>query len=104
MERSKRIKQPAQKRQIMRDLKEKGFRRVKPYPDLFITGTGTVYSLNAGKELKTEHRNTVYISGGKRVSVPKLVLFVFRNELIREKSHIRYLDGNTSNLSPSNIE
>lgn len=104
MEQSKRIKQPMQKRQIIRDLKEKGFRQVKPFPNLFITETGTVYSLNTGKELKINHRNTVCISGGKRVSVPKLVLFVFRNEPIREKSHIRYLDGNTGNLNPSNIE
>lgn len=104
MEQSKQIKPPAKKRQIMRNLKEKGFRRVKPYPDLFINEYGTVYSLNAGKELKADHRNTVYISGGKRVSVPRLILFVFRNEPIREKSHIRYLDGNTGNLSPSNME
>jgi|GEM_PF-2861755 len=113
MEQSNRIKKPvnqshrqrqALKSQIMRNLKEKGFKRVKPYPDLFVNDTGTVYSLNAGKDLKATNRNAISTANGKRVSIPKLILFVFRNEPIRERSQIRYLDGNRGNLSPSNME
>ncbi len=113
MERNKRIENPViktsrkisvSKREIIRDLKEKGFRHIKQYPDLFINESGKVYSMTAGKELKVCRRNTISIGAGKRISVPRLVLYVFRDEPIREKSHIKYLDGNTANITPTNVE
>ena len=113
MENKKRIKIPvkqtrrekqAERRQIIQDLQEKGFKHTKLYPNLLINANGVIYNLNTRKELKADHRNTVHITGGKRLSVPRLVLFAFRNEPIREKSRIKYIDGNRSNLNLSNVE
>ena len=94
----------AENSQTKRNLKEKGFKQAKQYPDLFTNENGIVYSLKAGRELKTTRRNTIILKTGKHVSVPKLVLSAFRNEPIRENTHIKYLDGNRSNLSVLNVE
>ena len=113
MEQNKRIeklisqlnkKKQVQNLQIIQDLKVKGFKKVKPYPNLFINEYGKVYNINTRKELKAGRKNTVLVKGCKRISIPKLVLLVFRNEPIKEKTHIRYLDGNRDNLSLSNVK
>lgn len=90
--------------QRIRQLKEQGFKQVASYPDIFINESGNVYNVDTDKELKADRLNTVLIESGKRASVPKLLLLVFRDEPIKENNRIRYIDGNRSNLSLSNVE
>ena len=90
-------------REAVRDLIAKGFKRVQTLSDLFINECGAVYSLTKGKELTRDKRNTVNVDG-KRVNVAKLLLSAFSGEPMRENSHIMYIDGNSSNISPSNVK
>jgi hypothetical protein len=90
-------------REAVRDLTAKGFKRVQILSDLFVNECGAVYSLTKGKELSRDKRNTVNVDG-KRVNVAKLLLSAFSGEPMRENSHIMYIDGDSSNLSPQNVK
>ncbi|KAA6335029.1 hypothetical protein EZS27_016692 [termite gut metagenome] len=96
MERSKRS-------EAIRNLKANGFRQVKPYPDLYLNKYGKIYSLSKDTYLKPTAKNVI-LYGKKRLSLPKLILFVFKGESIRENSRIIYINGSNLDLSPENIQ
>lgn len=92
-----------QRNEVIRNLKANGYKQVSNYPSLYLNENGTVYSLKKGRELKVTAKHLVLVDS-EYLSIPKLLLLVFRKEPIRNNQHIRYIDGNRSNLNLSNIE
>lgn len=92
-----------QKSEIIRNLKANGYKRIPDCSYLYLNEYGKIYSLKKGKELIATVKNLVLVEN-EYLSVPKLILLVFRKEPIRQKQHICYIDGDRSNLALSNIE
>lgn len=92
-----------QRSKVIRNLKANGYKQVSDYPSLYLNENGTVYSLKKGRELKATAKHLVLVDN-EYLNIPKLLLLVFRKEPIRNNQHIRYIDGNRSNFTLSNIE
>ncbi|WP_321287836.1 hypothetical protein [uncultured Sunxiuqinia sp.] len=88
--------------QTINQLKQDGFRVVKNHPDLYINENGTIYSLTAGKTLKTDSKNRLLIQG-KRLNVPKLILEAFKGEPYNG-GQVVYIDGDNNNMALENLK
>ena len=99
------VKYISRKQQAERnkELKANGYRKIDMYPHLFINESGKVFNVNLNKfECMKKDRNC--LSTHCNLSVPKLLLYVFANEPYRERTWIRYKDGNRKNISIDNLE
>lgn len=85
------------------ELKEKGFKPILGYSDIWINNEGKVYSYAKRTYLKPNSRNLVQMGNGSYLNVPKAILQAFVGQKIRKGANIEYIDGNTNNLNPQNI-
>lgn len=98
-------KQIAERNRTVREMRLRGFKLVPDYPELLINETADVYNLEKRRFEKLDSKNRIRVAGAtKYLSVPKLLLLVFRFVPYREGQHVGYLDGNSKNLCPSNVK
>jgi hypothetical protein len=90
------------RRDFIKYLTQKGYKRIKTLPNLFLNDSGQIYDLNTGRKL-TAIRNTYIRYCGRYLNIAKLVLLTFKKEQIRG-GQIRFIDGNKSNISTQNLE
>ncbi len=83
-------------------LKRDGFKMAGKCKSLYVSQSGAVFSVVAGKFLKPTERNQVKPET-EYLSVPKLVLEAFANEPYRN-GHIIHIDGNKENLNVENLK
>lgn len=92
-----------QRAERIKQLKENGYKRVPDIPYIYLNESGKVYSLQKDRELKPTSKNLVRIENGY-LNVPKLMLWIFRNEPMRANQQIRYINGDRGDLSIENVE
>lgn len=78
---------------------QKGYKRI-PQTNLAVNEFGTVYNIDTGH---TRTPRNVVTSQYGRITIEKLLLWVFRNETPRA-GHIMYIDGQKSNKSLNNVK
>lgn len=86
----------------LKELSDLGFKHTRQYDDILINKTGKVYNLKRAKFVKLKSPGNYLMLDGKYISVPKLVLSLFKGEKVRE-GQIIYKDGNKSNLHVDNL-
>lgn len=85
----------------IRQLKEKGFRKIKGFSYLYINENGEIFNLRKGRFMKVSKKNQIK-PDEKYLSVPKLILEAFRNHKYRP-GQIVYLDGDRENITVENV-
>lgn len=94
MERSKRS-------EIIKQLKQEGFKLISGFSYLYINPQGRVFNLKTGRYMKPVKQNTIKPES-KYLSVPKLVLQAFANQPYR-RGQIQFFDGNKNNVEAENM-
>ena len=94
MERSKRS-------EIIKQLKQEGFKLISGFSYLYINPQGRVFNLKTGRYMKPVKQNTIKPES-KYLSVPKLVLQAFANQPYR-RGQIQFFDGNKNNVETENM-
>lgn len=87
----------------LKELKDLGFKRSNEYDFILINKTGKVYNLKKNKFVRLRTPGNYLILDEKHISVPKLILSLFKGEKVR-RGQITYKDGNKSNLNAENLE
>ena len=88
---------------IKTDLKAMGLRSSNEYDFIFVSKKGEVYDIQKRRFLTpTKSRNYIKVEN-KNVSVPKLILSVFKGQKVR-RGQIVYKDGNKSNIAVDNLD
>lgn len=85
-----------------RELQKQGFKAVIGFEPLFIDRTGKVYHFAQQRFLKISPKSRITYNG-QTLSVPKLILLVFGKQPYPNKRHIRFEDGNKTNLNIQNL-
>ena len=84
-------------------LKSQGFRPITGFEPLYINRKGDVYNPIAQKYVRKYNGNR-FTYNSKSHHIAKAILLAFKQEPYKHGAIIHYIDGNSQNLDPSNIE
>lgn len=90
--------------QHCKELVKQGFKQVPTHPYLYVNAQGRVCVPSSDKELQLLNGKHIRLGTNIYLNVAKLVLLAFTGEPYRAKEHIKHLDENTANFSPSNLK
>lgn len=85
-----------------RELQKQGFKAVIGFEPLYIDRTGKVYDFAQQRFLTISPKCRITYNG-QAYSVPKFILMVFGKQPYQNKRHVRFADGNKTNLHVQNL-
>lgn len=85
-----------------RELQKQGFKAVTGFEPLYIDRTGKVYDFAQQRFLTISPKYRITYNR-QALSIPKLILLVFDRQPYQNKRHVRFADGDKTNLHVQNL-